>query len=171
MQNSRLARTAGFLAACFCFFGLSADATAQPLVLPAGLACQFELAVSVTPATHRVFREFKDKDGFPVRYLFAGKGALLSFTNTQNGVSQTYRTGGSVEQVTPNPDGTQSWVSTGHEVLILYPTDLGVDGVPGPSTILYIGRLAFTIDPGHDYFYGVQSFTGRSTDICAALSN
>jgi hypothetical protein len=172
MHNRWLVRTAGLLAATsFGVLGLASGAAAQPTVFPAGVACQFELALSVTPAAQRVVRVFSDKDGHPIRYLFAGKGAILSFTNTHTGVTQTYRTGGSVEQVTPNPDGTQTWVSTGHEGLILYPTDSGVDGVPGPSTILYIGRIVFTVDPAHDFFYGVQSFTGRSIDICAALSD
>lgn len=172
MENRLCLRTARLVAATLVvFLGHASRSVAQPTVFAAGVACQFELAVTVSPAAQRVTRVFTDKDGKPVRYLYAGKGAILSFTNTHSAVTQTYRTGGSVEQVTPNPDGTQSWVSTGHEILILYPTDIGVGGVPGPSTILYIGRIVFTVDPAHDYFYGVQSFTGKSTDICAALSD
>ena len=51
----------------------------------------------------------------------------------------------------------------GHTVLILFPTDVP----PGPSTILYVGRLIFTIDAASVYTF--QSFSGNATDICAAI--
>ena len=70
-----------------------------------------------------------------------------------------------MEHITPNPDGTQTWVTTGHELVVLFPTDLPA----GPATTLYVGRLIFTLDPNTFTFLGIRSFTGKSIDICAAL--
>jgi hypothetical protein len=111
-------------------------------------------------------KTFFDKNGNPVRYLNAGKGNQFVFTNLTSGVTLSVKTGGSVEHITPNPNGTQTWVTSGHELIILFPTDTP----PGPATTLYIGRLVFTLDPSSNTFLGIQSFTGKSIDICAALA-
>jgi hypothetical protein len=71
---------------------------------------------------------------------------------------------GSVTHVTNRADGWQEWIVTGHEVLILFPSDIP----PGPSTTLYVGRVVFTVDPAG--VFTLQSVSGRSTDICAALA-
>jgi hypothetical protein len=91
-----------------------------------------------------------------------GEGDRLGFTNLETGERLLLTTGGSVAQTTLNPDGSQTVVGTGHNVIVLFPTD-----VAGPSTTLYVGRLVFTIDPTG--VFAVQSFVGTSTDICAAL--
>jgi hypothetical protein len=136
--------------------------------LPAGQACpDFDLKIDLTTPDHRVMKTFFDANGNPVRYLAAGQGNKFVFSNAADGFSLSVKTGGSVEHITPNADGTQTWVTTGHELVILFPTD----SPPGPATILYIGRLVFNLDPATFTFLGMQSFTGKSTDICATLSN
>lgn len=148
-------------------WGLSSQSVAQPIELPAGLACpDFGISVEIFPPAHRVDKTFYDKNGNPIRYLHAGKGNRLVFTNLGTGSTLSMKTGGSVEHITPNPDGTETWVTTGHEVMILFPTDTP----PGPATTLYIGRLVFTLDPSSFTLLGIQSFTGKSVDICAALA-
>jgi hypothetical protein len=133
--------------------------------LPAGMACPgFGLRLEVIGDPHRVFREYKDQNGKPLRVLHAGAGNTLVFTNLATSKTLTLRTGGSVEHITYNPDGTQTWTVTGHNVLIQFPTDVP----PGPTTILYLGRLVFTINPVTS-FGVIQSFNGTTTDICAAL--
>jgi hypothetical protein len=163
-------RLAHFLTAtCLAVVGVSNQSIADPLMipLPQGLACpDFGLTLEITSPDNRVEKTFFDKNGNPVRYLAAGKGNQLLFTNTTSGTVLSVRTGGSVEHVTLNRDGTQTWVTTGHEVLIMFPSDQP----PGPTTTLYIGRLVFTIDPSNSNFTAIQSFTGKSTDICAALA-
>jgi len=37
----------------------------------------------------------------------------------------------------------------------------------GPSTTLYVGRVVFTVDTSG--VFTLQSVSGKSTDICAAL--
>ena len=96
--------------------------------------------------------------------LTAGKGNPLEFTNPENGESIALRPNGSVTITTFNPDGSLTLVNTGHNVLILFPTDVPA----GPSTILYVGRLVLNVDANE--VFTLQEFSGRATDICAAIS-
>jgi hypothetical protein len=118
----------------------------------------FVLRLEIWGAPNRVVREFKDG-----RILRAGRGNALAFTNLSNNERIFLTTGGSVENFTLNPDGSTTFVGTGHNVILLFPTD-----VLGPSTTLYVGRVVFTVDPTG--VFALQSFVGTSTDICAALS-
>jgi hypothetical protein len=143
--------------------GSGSPATAQ-LVFPAGVACaNFDLQVDVSGG-NQVFREFVDKDGNIVRQLSAGKGTNLLFTNLSTGATFFLKGNGSVTQITFNADGTQTWTITGHNVLILFPTD----NPPGPSTTQYVGRVVFTVDLNG--VFTLLEVSGRATDICAALS-
>ena len=63
-----------------------------------------------------------------------------------------------------NADGSQTVTVTGHNVLILFPSDVPA----GPSTTLYVGRVVYTI--GTDGVFTLVSTSGTATDICAALS-
>jgi len=138
------------------------DAT---ITLPAGLACAgFDLQVDIWANPHQVFREFSDKNGNVVRMLTAGKGNKLAFTNLTTEETLWLRPNGSVAHVTLNADGSQTQALTGHNVLILFPTDVPA----GPSTTQYVGRVVFTVDTSA--VFTLQSVSGTSTDICAALS-
>jgi hypothetical protein len=157
--------TAGPAAA---LIGLAAPSTAlaqDVLDLPAGLACEFGLQVTIDSSTHRVNKEFYDKNGNLVRVLTAGKGDDLSFVNLDSGATLSLKGNGSVAHIAQNPDGTQTWRTTGHNVLILFPTDVPA----GPSTTLYVGRVVFTVDTSG--VFALRSTNGKSMDICAALSN
>jgi hypothetical protein len=164
--GSMFARVISTLVSFLAVWGISTQSLAD--TLPQGQACpDFAISFDLTaPAVHRVVKTFFDKNGNPVRYLNAGKGNQFVFTNLTSGVTLSVKTGGSVEHITPNPNGTQTWVTSGHELIILFPTDTP----PGPATTLYIGRLVFTLDPSSNTFLGIQSFTGKSIDICAALA-
>jgi len=71
---------------------------------------------------------------------------------------------GAVQQSVVNADGSATVTSTGHNVLILFPSDVPA----GPSTTLYVGRVVFTV--GANGVFTVVSTSGSATDICAALS-
>jgi len=132
--------------------------------LPAGVACaDFALHVEVFGG-NQVLKEFTDENGNVVRLISAGKGSVLSFTNVSTGATLSFKTGGSVTQITFNPDGSQTVTSTGHNVIIFFPTDVPA----GPSTILYQGRIVYTVDS--NFVSTVQEVDARTTDICAALS-
>ena len=134
--------------------------------LPAGLACDFPLHVEVFGG-NQVMKEFTDETGNIVRMLSAGKGSLLVFENGSTDATLSVTTGGSVSQTTFNPDGSQTVTGTGHTVLILFPTDVPA----GPSTTLVQGRIVYTISPAPDNVFTVQEVSGKTTDICAALSD
>jgi hypothetical protein len=134
-----------------------------PIVFDPGIACDFGLKIDFSGG-HRVERVFTDKNGNPIRILSAGEGFLETFTNLDTGAAVTFKTGGSVSQTKVNPDGTLTFVGTGLNVIILFPTDVPA----GPSTILYEGRFVATIDPTG--VATVQLVRGTQKDICAALS-
>jgi hypothetical protein len=136
--------------------------------LPAGLACAgFDLRIEISNNPNRVGaplpKEFRDKNGNVVRKLTAGKGDTLAFTNLLTNEKLSLKPNGSVAHIALNADGSETWVITGHNVLILFPTDVPA----GPSTTLYVGQVVFTIDTTG--VFTVRSVSGTSTDICAAL--
>ncbi|WP_139191814.1 hypothetical protein [Variovorax sp. CF079] len=158
---SHLVRTAALGLA----FGLGAagPVAAETLTLPAGLACSFALQIDFS-GTRPEVREFRDKDGNLVKTIQAGKGFQLTFTNLNNGTTLSLKTAGSVTKQTFNPDGTTTFVTTGHNVLILFPSDVP----PGPTTTLTLGRVVFTVDNSTQVFT-LLGTSGRTTDICAVL--
>lgn len=141
-------------------------------ILPAGTGCEFNLGVSWTGGNLHT-KEFLDKDGNTVRILTAGKGVLLTYTNygmkpkkPVAGESITFRTDGTVTEIVVNPDGTQTYTSTGHNGLVLYPSDVPA----GPSATQYTGRIVFTVDPATGVFTLVST-SGPEIDVCAELAS
>ncbi len=130
---------------------------------PPGVACEFALGVEGHGSTQH-YKEFVDKDGTVVRWMTAGKGPALTFINLDTDAELSLKSNGGVWHVTNHQDGSQTWVLTGHNVLIMFPTDLP----PGPSTTLYVGQVVFTVDSNG--VYTLIRSSGRATDICAALS-
>jgi hypothetical protein len=131
----------------------------------AGVACaDFGLGLDLAGGDQRVDRTFVDADGNPVRVLSAGVGFQLTFTNLSNDTTFALPANGAVMQTVFNPDGSQTVTVTGHNLLILFPTDVPA----GPSTTLYVGRVVFTVDA--DGVFTLVSTSGTATDICAALS-
>jgi hypothetical protein len=138
-----------------------------PLVFPAGVACpNFPLGlVSSGGKVH--IKEFRDRNGNLVKTIQAGKGFLLTYTNLATGASVTIKTGGSVSKTTVNPDGTLTVSATGHNGLILFPTDIPA----GPTTTHYIGRIVYTIGPAPDFVFTLLRTSNNQRDICAELAN
>ena len=142
-------------------------ATAQEdydFTLDAGLACDFALGFKATGG-NLVTRDFEDAEGNVVRSITAGKGTVNTYTNLETGESISINTAGSVNRTTVNKDGTYTVTATGHNGLILFPTDEPA----GPSTVQYTGRIVYTIDPDTGVFTLVST-SGRSIDVCDALS-
>lgn len=131
------------------------------VTFPAGLACGFELQIEGWNGKQH-FKEFKDKNGI-VRTLSAGTGSALRYTNVANGKTFSSKSNGAVNHTTYNLDGSSTLKLTGHNLVILFPTDFP----PGPSTTLYAGRVVLSIDTNGNFI--VQQEGGNKTDICAAL--
>jgi hypothetical protein len=131
------------------------------VTFPAGLACGFELQVEGWEGNQH-FREFKDKKGI-VRTLSAGTGSALRYTNVTNGKTFSSKSNGAVAHQTFNLDGSSTQKFTGHNLVILFPSDTP----PGPSTTLYAGRVIISIDSNDNFT--VQQESGNKTNICAAV--
>lgn len=131
---------------------------------PAGWACNvFDLRVEGWLGTQSE-KLYKDKFGI-VRTIQAGTGGALRFTNLTSQKTFSTKSNGAVSHTTyRKSDGSQTVAVTGHNVLILFPTDIPA----GPSTTLYMGEVVYTIDTGGNFF--VHSTRGKSIDICAAVS-
>lgn len=145
-------------------FANQVNAADVSFTLPSGLACDFDLTVNIDFSDNRVNKEFTDKDGQVVRILSAGKGDDLEFINDETGATYSIAGNGSVTHTTINHDGSTTNSATGHNVIILFPTD----EPPGPTTTQYIGRVVYTVDTNE--VFTLQKVSGRSIDICAALS-
>jgi hypothetical protein len=134
------------------------------LFLPQGLACSdFALGIDISgtvPKTH----DFYDRDGNLVRSISAGNGQALTFTNDATGESVDFRSNGSVTRTVYNQDGTRTVTALGHNVIILFPSDTPA----GPSTKLH-SRIVYRADADNNFT--VLSTAGRTTDICALLSD
>jgi hypothetical protein len=171
MRNLRTAVAAAILAALILTAAQATVANGPPepvdpqeFNLPAGEACDFALRVSQNGGNlHR--KVFSDENGDPVRIIQAGKGFLLTYTNLDTGNSVTIRTDGSVSKTTFNPDGTQTVSATGHNGLILFPSDVPA----GPTTTHYIGRIVYTID--QNGVFTLVRTSNNQRDICAELAN
>jgi len=96
--------------------------------------------------------------------LSAGRGFQLTLTNLATNATLALPANGAVTNTLVNADGSQRVTLTGHNVLILFPSDVPA----GPSTTLYVGRVVFTVDVNG--IFTLVSTSGTSTDLCAALS-
>jgi hypothetical protein len=171
MRNLRTPTAAAILAALTLTAAQSTVANGPPqpvepeeFELPAGQACDFGLRVAQSGGNLHIKR-FRDRNGVVVRTIQAGKGFLLTYTNLDTGNSVTIRTDGSVSKTTFNPDGTQTVSATGHNGLILFPSDVPA----GPTTTHYVGRIVYTIDQSG--VFTLVSTSGSQRDICAELES
>ena len=131
---------------------------------PAGVGCAFPLTVEGGADTRSV-HEFKDANGNVVRLLLAGRGTPVTLTNEKTGASLSLPANGAPWNIVNHPDGTSTYTTMGHLVLILFPTD----NPAGPSTTLYVGRVVFDVDNATGVFT-LRQTRGTATDLCAALS-
>jgi opacity protein-like surface antigen len=174
MRILRTAIAAAILAALMLTAAQATAANGPPKPVPtpgtlsfdAGIACpDFALQLSSSGGNLHT-KDFVDRNGNTVKTIQAGKGFLLTYTNLDTGASVTIRTDGSVMKTTVNPDGTQTVSLTGHNGLILFPTDIPA----GPTTTQYIGRIVYNVDPATGIFTLVST-SGSQRDICAELAS
>lgn len=142
------------------------NAADPDMTFEAGVACDFALNIYIAPSdVQRVWKEWTDENGYPVRALSAGKGSAMTFENAETGSTISTKANGAVAHITYNADDTTTQVLTGHWVIIMWPTDIPA----GPSTTLYVGRVVMTMDAAFNTT--ILETSGKATDICAALSN
>ena len=171
VKNARLLAPASALAALtFATAQPAIAATNSPLppsdtFLPPGVGCEFALNIhSSAGKIHE--KDFFDKNGNEVRNITVKTGVVLTYTNQSSGKSVSIKTSGSVSKTVNNPDGSQTVTATGHNGLILFPTDVPA----GPSTTQYTGRIVYTVGPAPDFVFTLVSHSGKARDICDELS-
>jgi hypothetical protein len=133
------------------------------LIFDAGTACAFPLQIDITGTT-QVNKTFQGADG-SVRILAAGRGPDLVFTNLATGSTYALAGNGAVTWTRIDAAGSARVTLTGHNIVIYFPGDIPA----GPSTTLVVGREDIAVDLATGQFTRI-SRTGRTTDICAALS-
>lgn len=163
-KKSRHVATAAALALLGSITAAGAAAASDfTLDFDAGLACAFPLRVEGTVG-NTIVREFTDENGHVVRTLSTGTGSALTFTNLESQATVSLRSNGAVSRSTTLADGSTRTVTGGHNVLILFPTDVPA----GPSTVLYTGQTVYTVDPTG--VFTLLKASGTSRDLCAELS-
>jgi len=140
------------------------SARADVVTFDPGVACSFGLQADFGAGAHVVTRTFVDANGNPVRLLGAGTNPQVRLTNADTGKAIVLPATGFTNTTVLNPDGSQTLTMTGHNVLILFATDVPA----GPSTTLFVGRVVIHIDVNGKFTLVATS--GTATDICAALS-
>lgn len=166
-MTARKTRKAAIAATALAMMGSTASAGAAAasdfsVQFPAGTACAFPLRVDGTGG-HRIEHTFPNKNGTG-RVLTTGTGSALTFTNETTGAAESLRSNGAVQRTTTLADGSTLNVMTGHNVLILFPTDVPA----GPSTTLYTGQIVFNATPSGDFT--LLDTHGTSRDLCAELT-
>lgn len=133
------------------------------MTFPAGQACSFALQIDSTGAP-QVNKSFVGPDG-SVRFLSAGKGSDLVFTNLASGATYALKGNGAVSWTRIDESGSARITLTGHNIVIYFPTDVPA----GPSTTLVVGREDIAVDLA-TFQFTRRARSGETTDICAALS-
>jgi hypothetical protein len=139
----------------------------DPIVLPEGVACSdFEVRLEVSGGKRNT-RTFTDADGDIVT-MTTGAAESVVLTNGETGESVTVGSRGARTKTTVR-DGITTVEQTGNLVLVLFPSDVGGEELPVPSTTFISGRTVFTIDDATGVFT-LQQVSGRTTDLCAVLA-
>jgi hypothetical protein len=149
---------------------LTAPASAAaPVEIPldAGFACDFDVTLVINDDSKRNTRQLTDRNGNAVT-LVTGRAESVLLT-AESGASVAVPSRGASTRTTTDPSGTTTVEHTGNLVLILFSTDLGGDGLTPTSSTLIAGRTVYTVDPGG--VFTVLSVSGRTTDLCAALTS
>lgn len=162
------------IAAVTCLVATSAPATAAITVFPDGEACVgFDVSLDGGDSKRNT-RTFMDWDGNTV-VLTTGAAERVVVTNLETGESVTAPARGVRTRATTDDNGTASLADdittfeiTGNLLLILFSSDAGGAGLTPSSTTLISGRTVFTVDAMG--VFTVQSVSGKTTDICAALA-
>ena len=88
----------------------------------------------------------------------------MTLTNMETDAAISLKAYGFSAQITGFDGTIITQTITGHVLVNMLPTDVPA----GPSTTLHVGRLVLTTDTVTNVST-IESFSGKSTDICAAL--
>jgi len=134
------------------------------IVLAPGEACSF--GVTIENSESNLHEKAIVDNGGNLKILIAGKGSAMTITNTSNGHSLSIKAGGAAAHITVAADGSATVVIDGHVVLWGNSTSVP----PGPWMTRNVGRTVIGDSNDTPPIETLVSFTGKSTDVCAALN-
>lgn len=134
----------------------------QTFDLPAGLACNFELAGTPVANNETTTTYPADANG-DVRQIITGT-LKLQLTNVGTGRSIVVNIGGP-GTVVLHPDGSASETLRGPGLVFFFPTA----NPAGPATYLFTGNTTISFAPAGNLSL-VSTTDNSPVDICAALS-
>ena len=137
--------------------------------LPAGTACDFPVSVDSVahPNDYNPYREVYDRNGNLIRIFFGGRGDAVRFTNEWSKKSFTWKGSGDNYFISPvAPDQTVAITRNGGMWITW--TAAEDFGTPGPAIYIFTGHIAYTVDLV-TFFWTLNEFKGRKTDVCAIL--
>ena len=145
-------------------------ATAQDTFGPYPACPDFDVSLTISGG-NQALRQERIGDGV-IFTVTGGSGTTITFSAVDNqGKNKgdiintvTFDTKGSVTKTETIGDQT-TYSITGFGTLLLFPTDEG-----GPSTTVYTGKVTFTLDSNTGDLLSTVVNSGRTFDICAALS-
>jgi len=131
---------------------------------PAGVACPFAVSFEIVAGGEGQILTFVDSEGNLVRLLNTARPITWLVTNLETDATYTYTGRGGVSKITPSVDGTTTVEVSGGIIGFNTPTDTP----PGPFALSIEGHLVFLI--AADGTGTLTQVTGRTTDLCAAVS-
>ena len=135
----------------------------EPLVLPAGLACDFDVRLSPEPGSNFTEKVFSDG-----RFVVTGSGADR-LTNLDTGKSIVLHTSG---QARFTEHGSEQGIEVqGHNIIYLFPGDEGPFGTVAEPGALYFfkGRVTEILDLEANLITSFE-WSGSATELCSLLS-
>jgi hypothetical protein len=136
---------------------------AEPLELPAGLACAFDVRISPEPGSN-----FKQKSFSDGRFVVTGSGHDR-VTNLETGESIVLHTSG---QARFTESGSLQGIELrGHNIIYLFPEDEGPFGTVEEPGALYLfkGRVSETLDLDANLITSFE-WSGDVTELCSLVS-
>jgi hypothetical protein len=163
-------RTATIAMASLLGLGVGSPSSAadgwQPFMdlIDPGVACaDFPVQIEFR-GTSKQARTLPARDG-DTRFAVAGRDYEYRFVNPITNATFTMTRSASLLTQTTRPDGTARLAINGNAWVVLYPTDTPA----GPSTTVFSGRVVINV-AADGTTYEVVQWTGRRTDVCAALA-
>jgi len=133
-------------------------------VVPAGIACPFEVDIELVSGDQGRMITFFDHEGNVTRIMGTARPSVWRITNTATGATVNVTLPAGHQTVTFLPDGTAHIEISGGVIGFQGPADTPA----GPFAFTNVGRLIVNIAP--DNTGTLLALSGHRFDLCAAVA-
>ena len=133
-------------------------------VVPAGIACSFEVDIELVSGDQGRMITFFDHEGNVTRIMGTARPSVWSITNTATGASVNVKLPAGHQTVTFLPDGTTHIEIAGGVIGFQGPADTPA----GPFAFTNVGRLIVNIAP--DGTGTLLALSGHRFNLCPAVA-